>query len=76
MRWWGAVLAVAAPFSGSAAFDLTSPSTSTWEGTLGVTLPVLGPVSLAGPSWWSALCRDDMCTHTTPPGVAIGIIIG
>lgn len=62
------------PFTGSASFTLTSPSTSTWEGTLGVTLPVLGWVSLAGPSWWSSLCSETTCTHTAPQGVQIQTI--
>jgi hypothetical protein len=60
--------------SAARSFDLTSLSTSSWEGTLSVELPVLGPVPLAGPSWWSALRRDDLCTHPTPPGVAVGFL--
>jgi hypothetical protein len=56
------------PFQGAATFTLTSPTTASWEGDLGVELPGVGPVSLAGPDFWSALCELSGCTKTAPPG--------
>lgn len=60
-----------APFEGGAAFNLTSPTTSTWEGDLAVELPGLGKVSLAGPDHWSSLCKDRRCSDTDPSTVVI-----
>jgi hypothetical protein len=56
------------PFQGTATFHLTSKTASTWEGNLSVELPGVGPVSLAGTDFWSALCSEKHCTRTPPPG--------
>ncbi len=47
------------PFLGTAEFQLESKSTATWTGPLGVDLPGLGPVSLAGPKFSAELCVDN-----------------
>lgn len=60
-----------APFHGSATFHLDSPTSSSWTGTLGVELPGVGDVPLAGDDFWSALCEDTNCTKTLPPNVQI-----
>jgi hypothetical protein len=59
------------PFQGSATFHLDSPTSSSWTGTLGVELPGIGKVALAGSGFWSALCEDAACTKTLPPNVGI-----
>jgi hypothetical protein len=58
-----------APFHGTAAFHLDSPTSASWTGTLSVELPGVGDVPLAGTGFWSALCEDTTCTKTLPPGV-------
>lgn len=58
------------PFRGSAAFHLTSPTSSSWEGDLKTELPGVGKVALAGPNYWSVLCSET-CTKTLPPNVEI-----
>lgn len=60
-----------APFHGSATFHLDSPTSSSWTGTLGVELPGVGDVPLAGEDFWSALCEDETCTKTLPPNVRL-----
>lgn len=50
-----------APFHGSAVFQRTSGGENSWTGTLGVDLPGLGRVALAGPSFNAKLCRDSGC---------------
>jgi hypothetical protein len=50
-----------APFHGSAVFQRTSGGENSWTGTLGVDLPGLGRVALAGPSFSAKLCRDSGC---------------
>jgi hypothetical protein len=67
-------LAPPAPFHGSATFQLTSPTTSTWTGDLGVEIPGLGEVPLAGSEFWSAYCTEAGCTKTLPPGVRVGFV--
>jgi hypothetical protein len=52
------------PFTGSATFHLDSPHSSSWTGTLGVELPGIGEVALAGSTFSSALCVGDKCTKT------------
>jgi hypothetical protein len=59
------------PFQGSAAFHLTSPTSSTWEGSLSVALPGFGSVPLAGPAFWSAACLRSACTDTAPRNVKL-----
>lgn len=59
------------PFQGSAAFHLTSPTTSAWEGNLGVNLPGMGTVPLTGPGFWSAACLRTSCTNTAPRNVKL-----
>jgi hypothetical protein len=63
-----ATVAPPAPFTGSAIFSLESPKKASWTGDLGVEIPTLGIVSLAGPDFWSALCSEGACTKTLPPG--------
>jgi hypothetical protein len=60
-----------APFHGSATFHLDSPTSASWTGTLGVELPGVGSVPLAGAGFWSALCEDTTCTKTLPPNVRL-----
>jgi hypothetical protein len=64
-----------APFRGSAHFRLESPTASTWLGDLGVELPGVGKVALAGPEFWSAICESTSCTDTLPPGVHISFLV-
>jgi hypothetical protein len=66
-----ATVAPPAPFQGSATFHLDSPTSSSWLGTLGVEIPGVGEVGLAGAGFWSSLCEDLTCTHTLPPNVQI-----
>jgi hypothetical protein len=63
-----------APFHGSATFHLDSPTSANWTGTLGVELPGVGDVPLAGAGFWSALCEDTTCTKTAPPSVRLAFI--
>lgn len=65
-----------APFHGTAAFHLDSPTSASWTGTLSVELPGVGSVPLAGTGFWSALCEDTTCTKTLPPGVRLAVISG
>jgi hypothetical protein len=67
-----ASVAPPAPFHGSATFHLDSSTSASWTGSLGVELPGVGNVSLAGTGFWSALCDDTHCTKTLPPNVRIG----
>jgi hypothetical protein len=55
-----------APFTGSAAFALTSPTSDTYSGDLAVELPGVGAVPLTGPAIAAGLCRDYHCTKTLP----------
>jgi hypothetical protein len=55
-----------APFSGSATFALTSPTSDTFSGDLAVELPGLGEVPLTGPGIAAGICRDYHCTKTLP----------
>ncbi len=67
-----------APFDGSATFTLESPTTASWTGELGVTLPILGRVALTGPQFKPTLCENATCTKTAP-GVKVdlpGILFG
>lgn len=50
-----------APFNGSAAFQRVPGGKNSWTGNLGVDLPGLGRVALAGPSFSAKLCRDSGC---------------
>jgi hypothetical protein len=59
------------PFHGSGLFHLDSPTSSSWTGDLGVELPGIGPVALAGPQFWSAFCAESSCTDTLPRGVRV-----
>jgi hypothetical protein len=52
------------PFTGTASFQRTSKTSSTWEGSLSVELPGLGQVSLAGPKFSSTLCIERRCAGT------------
>jgi hypothetical protein len=61
-----ATLAPSSPFSGSATFQLTSPTKASWSGDLAVELPGLGKVPLAGPKFYSGLCEGEICTKTLP----------
>lgn len=54
------------PFHGSALFHLESPQSSSWTGDLGVEIPGVGPVALAGSRFWSVFCTDQKCTDTGP----------
>jgi hypothetical protein len=67
-----AVVRPSAPFSGSATFQLESPSSASWEGDLAVELPGLGEVRLTGPHLYSGLCDGSTCTKTLPPGIVSG----
>jgi hypothetical protein len=60
-----------APFHGSAAFHLDSPTSASWTGTLSVELPGVGNIPLAGTGFWAALCEDTTCTKTLPPNVRL-----
>ncbi len=60
-----------APFSGSAAFKLESPTTMSWTGDLNVEVPTLGRVNLTEPGFWAGACATH-CTKTFPPGTSIG----
>jgi len=62
-------LAPAAPFEGSATFELTSPKTSTWTGDLSVEMPGLGHTGLAGPRFESTVCEGSRCTKTAPGNI-------
>jgi hypothetical protein len=61
-----ATVAPAAPFSGSAAFDLLAPHRSSWTGDLAATLPGFGRVALAGPRFKSSLCEEERCVGSLP----------
>lgn len=60
-----------APFSGSAAFKLETPTTASWTGDLSVEVPTLGRVSLAEPGFWAGACAAH-CTKTFPGRVSFG----
>lgn len=60
-----------APFHGSATFHLDSPTSASWTGTLGVELPGVGDVPIAGDDFWAALCEDAKCTKTLPANVRL-----
>lgn len=55
-----------APFHGSAEYLRTPEGERTWTGTLAASLPGLGRVALAGPSFSARLCQHSGC-H--PPGI-------
>jgi hypothetical protein len=55
-----------APFSGSAAFKMTSPRHAEWSGDLAVELPGYGRVPLTGPKIAAGLCETKDCTPTLP----------
>jgi hypothetical protein len=61
-----ATVAPGQPFTGSAALALLGPKSSTWSGDLAVTLPGVGPVRLAGPTFRSTICRDTDCRGSLP----------
>ena len=63
-----ATLEPPAPFSGSGAFKLESPTTASWTGDLTVEIPTLGRVDLAEPGFWAGACEAARCTKTFPPG--------
>jgi hypothetical protein len=56
----------AAPFSGSATFQMTSPRHGEWSGDLAVELPGYGRVPLTGPKIAAGLCKTNACTPTLP----------
>jgi hypothetical protein len=56
-------------FTGSAAFALLGPKSSTWAGDLAVTLPGVGPVRLVGPRFSSVICVDADCRGSLAPQV-------
>ena len=57
----------AAPFSGSAAFELHDSHASSWTGDLAADLPGIGTVRLAGPRFRSELCVAKHCGGSLPP---------
>jgi hypothetical protein len=61
-----ATISPAAPFSGSATFQLTSPHHAEWSGDLAVELPGYGRMPLTGPKIRAGLCETDACTPTLP----------
>ncbi len=61
-----AKVSATAPFSGSAAFELTSPHHAEWTGDLAVELPGYGRVPLTGPKFRAGLCETKACTPTLP----------
>lgn len=63
-----------APFKGSAAFKLESPTTASWTGDLSAEIPTLGAVDLTGPGFWSVLCSGVTCTETAPPGMTFQLL--
>jgi hypothetical protein len=60
-----------APFEGSAAFHLESPTQASWTGDLSVDLPGIGKVALAGPGTSADLCEQNACTATLAPGAYV-----
>jgi hypothetical protein len=56
----------AAPFSGSATFQMASPRHGEWSGDLAVELPGYGRVALTGPNFAAGLCETTACTPTLP----------
>jgi hypothetical protein len=62
-----ATITLPAPFHGSAVFQRASGGENSWTGTLGVDLPGLGRVALAGPSFSAKLCRDSGCSPSRNP---------
>jgi hypothetical protein len=64
-----AKISATAPFSGSAAFELTSPHHAEWTGDLAVELPGFGRVPLTGPKIVAGLCETKACTPTLPKGL-------
>lgn len=63
-----------APFSGSAEYTRTPGGDRTWTGSLAVTLPGLGRVSLAGPDFDARLCQPSGCSGTSIDGHALPLI--
>jgi hypothetical protein len=55
-----------APFSGSASFRLTSPTTGTYSGDLAVELPGVARMPLTGPGIDAGICKGFHCTKTLP----------
>lgn len=53
-------------FAGSAAFHLLDPEHSSLTGNLAVTLPGVGRVRLAGPSFKSSVCLNGKCKGSLP----------
>lgn len=56
----------AAPFSGSATFELPSRRSATISGDLAVELPEVGKVPLTGPKIAAGICRGLSCTRSLP----------
>jgi hypothetical protein len=61
-----ATVSPAAPFSGSATFQMTSPHHGEWSGDLAVELAGYGRVPLTGPKIAAGLCETNACTPTLP----------
>ena len=66
-----ATLSPPGPFTGTATFQRISKTSSTWEGSLSVELPGVGPVSLASPKFSSLLCIERRCAGTEDGSSAI-----
>jgi hypothetical protein len=63
-----------APFSGTGTVTRSPESTFSWTGDVGVALPGLGPVRLAGPTFEVAVCAYRGCVRQAPePGPTIPI---
>ncbi len=62
------------PFSGTATLERDGGNPSTWSGDLGADLPGLGSVPMAGPSFSSTLCRENL-SCLCPPGKPCALVI-
>jgi len=68
-----ATVAPPAPFTGSAAFELESPTTASWTGDLSVEIPTLGTVDLTGPGFQAGACAAH-CAKTFPSHASFGVV--
>jgi hypothetical protein len=68
-----ATLAPPAPFSGSATFQLRTPTKGSWTGDLAVGLPGLGRILLTGARFYAGLCENSKCTKTLPESSSRGL---
>lgn len=64
------------PFTGSANFQQEAGGQFSWSGDLGVELPGIGEVPLAGPKFTTAVCIDRRCRGDKEETELAGIIAG